>query len=174
MKKSLNLWQLAGFIFTGVAGVLLHFLFEWTGKSIFVAPFAAVNESIWEHMKLLFVPMFLFAFIENKYFKMYDEFWCVKLAGVLMGTVLVPVLYYTLNGIFGPTSGWVNIAIFFASAAVAFLTETTIFKNGIKCKYPYAALTVLCVIALLFAVFTFAPPHIPLFRDPVMGGYGIV
>ena len=59
MKKSLNLWQLAGFIFTGVAGVLLHFLFEWTGKSIFVAPFAAVNESIWEHMKLLFVPMFL-------------------------------------------------------------------------------------------------------------------
>lgn len=171
MKKSFNLWQIAGFIFTGAAGVLLHFLFDWTGESLLVAPFSAVNESVWEHMKLLFFPMFLFAFVENIYFK--ENFWCTKLIGILAGTVLVPILYYTINGVFGPTPDRVNIAIFFVSAAAAYLLETKLFKTGIKCNRPAAALTVLCLIALLFAVLTFTPPHIPLFRDPVMGGYGI-
>ncbi len=171
MKKSLNLWQIAGFIFTGAAGVLLHFLFDWTRGSILIAPFSAVNESIWEHMKLLFFPMFLFAIIENRYFK--EDFWCIKLIGIVTGTVLIPILYYTINGVFGPVPDWVNIAIFFASAAAAYILETKLFKTGINCKYPVAALVVLCLIALLFAVFTFAPPHIPLFREPIAGGYGI-
>ncbi|MBE7055804.1 MAG: hypothetical protein E7392_06810, partial [Ruminococcaceae bacterium] len=65
MKKTVSRWQLAGFIFTGIAGVILHFLFDWTGGSVLVAPFSAVNESIFEHMKLLFFPMLLFAFVER-------------------------------------------------------------------------------------------------------------
>lgn len=114
MKKLLSTWQIAGFIFTGIAGVLLHFLFDWTNQSIITAPFSAVNESIFEHMKLLFFPMFVFAFIENYYIgKGYKNFWCVKLIGILLGVVLIPVLYYAINGIFGMTPDWVNIAIFF-------------------------------------------------------------
>ena len=42
-------------------GTLLHFLFDWTGGNAVVALFSAVNESIWEHLKLLFYPMVLFA-----------------------------------------------------------------------------------------------------------------
>ncbi|MBQ9097395.1 MAG: hypothetical protein IJY55_03280 [Clostridia bacterium] len=171
MKKSLNLWQIAGFIFTGVAGVLLHFLFDWTRGSILVAPFSAVNESIWEHMKLLFFPMFLFAIIENRYFK--EDFWCTKLIGIVTGTVLVPILYYLINGIFGPVLDWVNIAIFFVSVAIAYVLETKLFETSIKCTYTCAALTILCLIALIFAVLTFVPLRIPLFSDPVTGGYGI-
>lgn len=171
MKKPLNLWQLYGFIFVGVAGVLLHFLFDWTGKSILVAPFSAVNESVWEHMKLLFFPAFLFAIIESRYLK--DEFWCAKLIGILMGTLFIPVLYYVINGIFGSTPDWINIAIFFVSAVATFVAETKLFATGIKCTYPGAAMIALCIIALLFVLFTFMPPHIPLFQDPVTGRYGI-
>ncbi|MBR6729608.1 MAG: hypothetical protein IKL80_05545, partial [Clostridia bacterium] len=65
MKHSLFKSQLIGLIFTGIAGVLLHFLFDWTGGSLPAAPFSAVNESIWEHMKLLFFPMFAFALLES-------------------------------------------------------------------------------------------------------------
>lgn len=43
MKNLLKRWQIAGFIFTGIAGVLLHFLYDLTGQSILVAPFSAVN-----------------------------------------------------------------------------------------------------------------------------------
>ena len=62
MKRSLSIWQFAGFTFTAVLGTLLHFLYEWT-QMIAFAPFSAVNESTWEHMKLLFIPMFLLAII---------------------------------------------------------------------------------------------------------------
>lgn len=43
---------MVGFVFTGVLGILLHFLFDWTNGSVVAALFSAVNESIWEHTKL--------------------------------------------------------------------------------------------------------------------------
>ena len=113
MKRLLSLWQALGFAVTGVLGVLLHFVFEWTNGSVFVAPFSAVNESIWEHTKLIFFPMFVFAIIE--YMNIggkYKNFWCVKLIGTLLGIVSILVLYYTINGIFGKTPDFVNIVIF--------------------------------------------------------------
>ncbi len=174
MKKSLQDLQFNGFVFTAVAGVLLHFLYDWTGQSIIVAPFSAVNESIWEHMKLLFFPMLVFTLIESRYIgKEYESFWCVKLIGIVVGIVLIPVLYYTINGAFGATPDWVNIVIFFVTAAVSYLVETRLLKeDNIACKHSGVAFAVLCLVAFVFVVFTFATPRIPLFKDPVTRTYG--
>ncbi|MBO4941614.1 MAG: hypothetical protein J6D15_05385 [Clostridia bacterium] len=174
MKKSIRFWQFAGFVFTSVLGVLLHFLFDWTGGSVSVAPFSAVNESIWEHLKLLFFPMFVFAFIENQYIgKGYKNFWCIKLIGIVFGVLLTLILYYVINGAFGKTPDWVNIVIFFVSTLSGYLLETQLFgKNSIKCESPKTALGILWLIALTFVIFTFVPPRIPLFFDPTTGGYG--
>lgn len=176
MKKSLSYWQTAGFLFTCIAGVILHFLFDWTNQSLLVAPFSAVNESIWEHMKLLFFPMFVFSLVENFFMEEeYDNFWCIKLRGTVLGLALIPVLYYTINGIFGAAPDWVNIAIFFVSVAISYLSETRLFiKNSLKCKSSYRAFLILCVILLAFVVMTFNPPHIPLFKDPVTNTYGYI
>lgn len=168
MKKSLLLWQPAGFVFTSVAGTLLHFVYEWSNQSILFASFSAVNESIWEHMKLLFFPMLIFAFAESHYIgRQYPNFWCVKLAGIVSGLTLVPVLYYSYTGAFGVSADWFNIAIFFLAAAAAYLLETRILKHGnCFCLSTQTSLTLLCIIALSFVVFTFVPPSIPLFQDP--------
>lgn len=64
MQKRLLRWELIGFAFTGAVGTLLHFVYEWTGGNPLIAAFCAVNESTWEHMKLLFVPFFLFTMVE--------------------------------------------------------------------------------------------------------------
>lgn len=175
MKRSLSVWQFAGFFFTCIAGVLLHFLYGWSGQSIFVAPFSAVNESIWEHMKLLFFPMFLFALIQSYYFnEEYDNFWCAKLAGILTGLTLIPVLYYTYTGIFGTFLDWVNISIFFLAAAVSYYIETRLLKhNRGFCTLPNTARLALDLLALIFILFTFIPPQIPLFQDPTSGLFGI-
>ncbi len=174
MKKKLFFWQLAGFVFTGIMGVLLHFLFDWTGESIIVAPFSAVNESIWEHMKLIFFPMLVFALIQSRSMgRGYPEFWCVKLMGVGLSVVLIPVLYYTVNGALGGTPDWVNIAIFFIAAAVGYLTEAWLFKkNGFDCMSPRKSQTILIIIAVVFVVCTFIPPRVPLFEDPITNTYG--
>lgn len=175
MKRSLKLWQIGGFVFTGIAGTLLHFLYDWVEQSIIVAPFSAVNESIWEHMKLLFFPMFMFALIEYRCVgKNYENFWCVKLTGTIAGLLLIPIIYYTYTGVLGVSADWFNIVIFFIAAAVSYYTETQLMKREISfCKSPVTAFAVLCLIALLFVVLTFVQPHIPLFQDPTTGSYGI-
>ena len=65
MKQRSILWQAAGFAAVTFGGTILHFLYDWTGGSILVAPFSGVNESTWEHMKLLFWPLFLYALVRR-------------------------------------------------------------------------------------------------------------
>ena len=168
MKRKSSLWQWAGFGAATFGGTILHFLYDWTGGSILVAPFSGVNESTWEHMKLLFWPLFFFALVQWPFFREQENYWCVKLAEILLGLTLIPVLFYTYNGAFGKSPDWINIAIFYITAGLVFLFEWWAFKNDrIKCRYPRLALAVICLIGALFVVFTFVPPQIPLFRDPV-------
>ena len=74
MKKTVWLWQLFGFAFTALGGTLLHFLYDFTG-ALWAAPFSGVNESTWEHMKLLYWPMFIYAIVQSFFFKDYENFW---------------------------------------------------------------------------------------------------
>lgn len=174
MKRDLSLWQFAGFSLTSLGGTLLHFLYDWTNENKFIALFSGVNESTWEHMKLLYFPLFIFALVQSRFFKEYDNFWCVKLVGISTGLLSIPVLFYTYNGAFGQSPDWINIAIFFISAAIAFLLETRLFKNGtLRCKYPWLSLITICLIGILFMVFTFLTPRLPLFQDPLTGTYGL-
>ncbi len=173
-KQDIGLWQFVGFGVTSLLGTLLHFLYDWTESPI-AALFSGVNESTWEHMKLLFFPLFAFAILQGFFVgREYTCFWCIKLKGILLGLVLIPTLFYTLRGIFGPTPDWINITIFFVAAALTYLYETRLFKQEHRsCAFSKAALIVLCLIAVAFWVFTFLPPMIPLFEDPINGSFGI-
>ena len=173
MKRSIGLWQLSGFALTALFGTVLHFLYDWLG-SILVAPFSGVNESTWEHIKLLFWPMFIFAIIQSFFFRDREDFWCVKLRGILLGMSLIPIIFYTYNGVIGKSPDWINITIFFVSAALSYIYETRAFNVGsASCKRARLAFPALCGIALLFIVFTFAAPEIGIFKDPLTGSYGI-
>ena len=173
MKREIGLWQLIGFSVAALGGTLLHFLYAWLGEAAWIAPFSGVNESTWEHMKLLFWPMLLFAIVQSAFFRERGDFWCVKLRGILLGLGLIPVLFYTYNGVIGKSPDWLNIAIFFASAAIAYAYEARRFKKGVPCKSARLAIGLLVALAVLFAVFTFATPVLGIFRDPLTGSYGI-
>ena len=175
MKKSLFFWQSVGFIFTSISGTLLHFLYDWSGKANIIAPFSAVNESVWEHMKLLFVPIFLFALFEYKFLKTdYPNFWCGKLIGTILGLIIIPTLYYTYTGALGVNADWYNITIYFIASAVLFFAEVIIIKNGFRGIFSsQASLILLLIIGIAFVIFTFFPIHIPLFQDPISKLYGI-
>ena len=65
-----------GFFVTTVLGILSHFVYDWTGGGFLIGLFFPVNESTWEHMKLLFFPMFfsLFRF----------DFYCIFAANIFI------------------------------------------------------------------------------------------
>ena len=173
MKKIIN-WQIAGFAFTVIIGTAFHFLFIWTNESIVAAFVSPVNESIWEHIKLLFFPMFAYALFEYSFWgKQYARFWCIKLKGILTGMALIPTLYYTYTGIIGESLDWFNIVIFFGVAGLVYLVETKMFQGNKTCRIPSEyAFVILCISGIIFFVFTFYPPEIPFFQDPVSKTYG--
>lgn len=169
-------WQLGGFLFVCAAGTALHFLYQWSGESVAAAPFAAVNESVWEHMKLLFWPMLLWAGAERAVLGGYSRgFWPAKALGTLLGLALIPALYYTYTGALDVSVMWVDIAIFFVAAAAAFLAETRMLARDWRCRggARASALVLLLLLSAAFVLCTFVPPRFPLFRDPVTGFYGL-
>lgn len=174
MKQSISYWQVAGFLFTSILGTFLHFLFDLSSQSVIAAIFSAVNESIWEHMKLIYYPMLLFALIEFCFWgKDHKEFWCIKLMGILLGLTLIPVLYYTYTGIFGVSVDLLNITIFFLSAGVVFWAEYKLFPR-VDGRFLSSRIffALICLIGVIFTLLTFFAPEIPFFEDPITGSYG--
>ena len=89
-------------ILAGAVGTLLHFLYKWTGGSYIVGLFSAVNESVWEHLKLLFIPVFLSTVIENLiYGKALKNFFFSRLVSVLLGLFAIITLHYGYTGAIG-------------------------------------------------------------------------
>ena len=175
MKRDIPFWQFAGFVLTTLAGTLLHFLYEWTNESVLTAPFSGVNESTWEHMKIFFFPYVLFALAE--FFalrKEYPNVLFAKALGLLAGLALIPAVFYTARGIAGTTQDWFNISIFFLAAAVSHLVSSRMMRKG-RFSSPFwqlMAAAFFLLLAAAFVYFTYAPPYIPLFADPITGGFG--
>ena len=172
--KNLFLWQFFGFVFACALGTALHFLYSFTGFFPLTVV-SAVNESTFEHMKILFFPMLFFALLQSFFFKkQVKNFWLIKLFGTLSGVLSVPVLFYTLSGIFGVLPAPVNVLIFFISAGVGYSLEYVLFSKNVAFNAHLLPLFAFILLTVFFVVCTFFPPQIPLFLDPVTGGYGIL
>ena len=175
MEQTVRKTQLLSFLFTSLAGTLLHFLFDWSGQFPLVGAVSAVNESVWEHMKLLYFPMLAATLAQHPILAhRYGNYLCVKLLGILSGLLLIPALHYTYTGALGIHLVWLDISIFYLSAAAAYLLETVFLLRSRPRRFPCILPALLiAALAILFLLFTFFPPQLPIFRDPVTFGYGI-
>ena len=150
-------WETIGLLWTLAAGNLLHFVYQWTGESTVAGLFAAVNESTWEHMKLLAVPWVLFSLV---------EYIALRTDGVAAPRAA---------GLLGQGYMIVDILIFQVSVLLAFWVSRVLQKGR---RLAGGAWTVAGLLALLgiwavFLLFTFRPPELAIFIDPVTGTRGI-
>ena len=162
--NSLKRFTIAGVLFTLVVGTLLHFTYEWSDRNMLVGLISAVNESVWEHMKLVFFPMLLYSFYMNR--KLKKEYPCILSAlnfGILLGTLCIPVLFYTYSGILGYNTFILDIGTFIGSVLTAFYA---VYKLAASCRLQRFSIPLrlaVLFLAVCFAVFTFAPgvfiPH---------------
>ncbi len=174
-RRSWETWEMIGLFFTIAAGNLLHFVYDWSGGSPVAAAISGVNESAWEHMKLLAVPWLLWTAVELVTVRGVSGLLSARAAGLVTGLLLIPALYYTYTGALGINSSLVNIIIFQLAVLSAFAVTRRMRKSGMLCgvMWQVLAATALLVIAVLFFRWTFAPPQLPLFVDPVTGLAGI-
>lgn len=156
-----------------VLGSLLHFVYDWTTNNQYIAALSAVNESTWEHLKLLFYPMLLTTIIG--YFaigKEYSNFLFARLLGILISIVFTIVFFYTYSGIIGNNFAPIDIGIFFVAVILGEFVSYKVLNSNLKCN-KYASLSLFVVLLICFIVFTYKAPRIGLFKDPLNSSYGI-
>lgn len=173
-KTKIKNYQIVSSVFVCILGTLLHFTYEFFGKNIFVASFSAVNESVWEHLKLLFFPMLLSTIIGYFYIgKNIPNFLCSKTLGILISMSFVIIFFYTYTGIIGKSISFIDIASFFVAVILGEYLAYKFMINNFKCN-NIIAIIILTIILVCFVVFTYFPPNIGLFKDPVTNQYGII
>lgn len=176
MEKRLFWWEAGAAVCTAALGTFLHFFYGWCGENPVVGAFSAVNESVWEHMKLLFVPAFLEFFLHSAALgRVYPNLPAARAVSVLVGLAAIPVGFYTYTGIWGTHVLWADIVLFLGAVALMFLLEFHLLRRGrfSGLWQQVTGLLVLWALAFVFVWCTFLPPQIPLWQDAVTGRYGI-
>lgn len=171
MRKKLIICTIIGILFTSLLGTLSHFVYEWSSQNILAGLFTPINESTWEHMKLLFFPMLLYGIFACIYLK--QDYPCISYAyplGILAGTFAIPVFFYTYSGILGRNYTPIDIMIFYISVILAF---TVIYRKTLSCQkkdihlgktsvLPWLAVLLLTACFFLFTIF---PPALEVFKS---------
>lgn len=189
IRKFYIKYTIAGFFVVSVLGTLFHFVYDWCGQSWFVGFFVPVNESTWEHMKLMFIPMLLyitFCFwfvrrkINRKYItkknskeEKYNELYKIVYTGLfgnIVATWSIPFLFYGYKGILGFEVAWIDISIFFISVFIAFALQYHILVNSYK-KQTVNCGKILLIVNLaqlfMFVLLTYHTPGLGIFINPV-------
>lgn len=166
IREDINL--LFGIIFTLTVGTLLHFFYEWSGQNPFAALFSPVNESVWEHFKLLFFPVFVYTLFEILVlFKASGSFLTARLISVCLGMFFIAASYFTYTGITGRHFLWVDILIFILSVLFTFCVSRFFEVRCPSLHLPLLAnYAFLLLLIICFFSFTFYPPDLPLFLPP--------
>lgn len=150
-----------------ILGSISHFLYEYSGKYVLFALFCPVNESVWEHLKLLFFP-FLLLTVFNWY-KMRPPalpFFYYRFLGVLCGMAATLILFYTYTGIIGRHFLFLDLLIFAFSVFFAFYTSQSFQRKRLPPPVPEVVFSFWTILCVCFFIFTCYPPDLALFFPP--------
>lgn len=167
----LKKYTVIGILFVIVTGTLTHFLYDWSGQNTVIGLFTPVNESIWEHIKLLFFPMLLYSLF--MIFKFKPKYPCIVsglCSGILAGALFIPLFYYAYTYVLGKNVFVLDIAIFLFSILTAFLLSCKLTLSCRLSSHTFLLCALVCLLFVCFLVFTYHPPDMAVFQDPAAMG----
>ena len=168
-------YELAGMLFITILGSLLHFTFEMSGNQPVIGVFSAVNESVWEHLKIAFWPALLYTLFEYRYlYKKTNNFFLAKAICIYSIMLIIPTIFYSYT-LVTEENLIIDIASFvFAIIIGQLLSYKLLTFKKLSDRLKLISLIAIVILAIAFVVFTFYPPHLPLFQDPISGEFGII
>jgi hypothetical protein len=175
VRKHVRKWELIGIALIMGVGSALHFAFKWSGELAPIGVFAAVNESVFEHLKLAYWPAMLYAAIEYRFInKFTNNFLIAKTAGIYVAPAAILVLFYSYTAITGAENLIADIAIFGVAIALGQLVSYRILlRPRLSHRIYIAAFVGLISLGIIYTLFTYFPPQSPVFMDSNTGTYGI-
>jgi len=174
-NKKVLIYEIVGTVFIIFIGSAFHFTYELSGKLAIVGAFSAVNESVWEHLKLAFWPSLIWLLIEYlPVKKLTNNFLFAKTLGTYLMVAIIPIIFYSYTSITVGSIFFIDITTFIIAVLVGQIVSYNLFKkNQLPRIAEKVALVMLAVLGIAFIVFTFYPPHLPIFQDPISKEYGI-
>ena len=160
MKKRLLVWETLGVLFITLLGSFLHFAFELSNFWKPVAIIAAVNESTWEHLKMVFWPGLVFVLLEYNFLKGWvSNFWIAKLSSLLIMPLVIAFGWYGVVAIAGENIFVTNIVLFIAAIALGqWASYQIMITNRLASFDQRGAIAGIMLLTFAFGLFTFSHP----------------
>lgn len=170
-------WIILGIPALFFIGAFFHFLYDLLGQFPVVGLIAPVNESVWEHLKLIVWPVIgwwtiYYLATRKKQTINKDKWFTAALVSLVAALITTPLLFYFYTGAFGIESVAIDILILFISLLIGQLLGLYVYRNS-KGISANDVLIIFVGIIALFMLLTLCPPHLPIFMDSTTGTYGI-
>ena len=175
MNKIIFRLCLFGAIFAIVVGILLHFVYGWSGNNPIVGFFAPINESPWEHMKLAFIPILFFGIVDWIYLRGKVTNYLLSLSAQLLTPIVFILIFFY---IYTPISGHPILFLDISSFIIGVILAKWLGYNFLIKDWDFSYSDIICGILILgliffFIISTLNPPRLNPFLDPVTNTYGI-
>ncbi len=163
-----------GMVVIAIIGTSLHFLYELSGHNKFVALFAAVNESTWEHIKICMTPTIIWSLYDGFVYGLNPNYLVAKSLSLLTIIILIPTLFYLYTAFTKKSILFVDVICFY----ITVVCSQQIFKYFINMEALPFLCTYFCVILLLievgcYMILTYRPIKNFIFEDPITHKYGL-
>ena len=158
------LWHvLIGTVLLSCIGSTMHFAYAWTGCHPAAALPFAVNESVYEHMKIMLFPILVWwlccGLPEECVIALYSA-----AAALLLGDALLVGLNFACLG--------TDITLFVLSIGYGQYAGWAWLKQIETRMYQWLYSLLLLLMIVMLCACTYSPPHTPLFADPNTHAYG--
>ena len=163
-----------GIIGITLIGALLHFVYEWSHHNKFVAIFAAVNESTWEHIKIAMTPTFIWCIICGFRYGWTSNLLIASALSLSVLIILIPVLFYSYTAFTKKAILPVDIICFFIAVCCSQLVFFHFLNLGVAPLFCVIASIILLIIEIgIYLSFTFLAPRNLFFKDPITKRYSL-
>lgn len=171
-KEFVKKYSWLGILVVAILSVPFHFLYEWLGEHLIIGIFFPINESIWEHLKLVYWPLLFwwgFGYLAFKDKKNLSFVKWLTAAAISLGISMLFIVswYYTWVNAFNVESSIIDIGSLFLAVPISQLLAVHVYKVVQPRKF-YALLAAIFILTFagLFIWFTFSPPELPIFIPP--------
>lgn len=166
--------EVIGTFFIIIIGTISHFLYDWFNHNKIIGYFTAVNESTWEHLKLVIAPSFIWLIIECHFYYNNPNLFFARFISLMIMIIIIPIIFYSYTYFTKKPILFIDISSFIISiiigqiifSKIINITVSTILTNHI-------GIIGLILIFLIYITSTYVPIKIFLHKDPITNKYGI-
>lgn len=167
-----------GYVICLAAGFLLHFAYDFFNNNLIIGLFTPVNESVSEHLKLIFLPFTLFTIFFYFYSKKkITNVFLISFIGNILGMLSTIISFYIGIQILGMNNTIFNISTYVLGITIAFISfYFGIYNDNLLDATKDSNELGICALLLLttlFIVNTVLPVKLPINKDPVSNTYGV-